>query len=105
MRTFVVECPPMNVVVLSLLLAQFECSVRDMRLSPSYRAGHVDLFSAAYLPYCNLFVTSDQKQERCLREIVSTARLATEIRSYGEFRDRLLLELGMSQEAQREESS
>jgi len=95
MQAFVGENPPMKAVVLSLLLAQFERSVPDMRLSPSYRAGHVDLFSAAYLPYCDVFVTGDQKQERCLREIVSAAGLMTEIRSYGEFRDGLLPELGM----------
>ena len=89
MRAFVAACPPVNAVVHSLLLAQFERSVRKLGAGPSYRAGHVDLFSAAYLPYCDVFVTNDQRQERCLREIVKAAKIATEIRSYTEFREGL----------------
>ena len=86
MRKFVAVCPPVDAVVHCLLLAQFERSVRDLRSAPSYRSGHVDLFSAAYLPDCDIFVTHDQRQERFLRDVGAAAGLVTKIRSYRDFR-------------------
>jgi hypothetical protein len=61
-RQFVAACPPMTALVHALSLAQFERSVRDLLSATSDHVGHVDLFSAVYLPYGEVFVTR-QKQE------------------------------------------
>jgi hypothetical protein len=38
-----------------------------------------------YLPYCDKFVTTDEEQRKCLREIAHLATVETEIMSYDDF--------------------
>jgi hypothetical protein len=52
-------------------------------------AGGSDLLIAAYLPYCDEFISDDRDQQRCLREIVSLANLPTKVRWLREFRESL----------------
>ncbi len=47
------------------------------------RDGRIDLL--IYLPYCRVFVTHDEDQEACLREMLSVANVGAEILSYREF--------------------
>jgi hypothetical protein len=56
-----------------------------------YKAGRLDLFSAAYLPYCDRFVTDDAGQYKALRLVADEARLPTDVCTYTDFRRGLLL--------------
>ena len=61
-RTFYDACPPFRAIVLALCVAQHERCIRDLRHGQSLRAGRADLFAATYLPYCDHFVTDDNRQ-------------------------------------------
>ena len=71
-------------------MAVYERCVRDERQGKSYRAGGVDLFYSAYLPYCNEFVTHDPKQLQALQMVAHLADLPIRIRSFDEFRSGLI---------------
>jgi hypothetical protein len=86
LRDFVADCPPFHALVLAIVMAQYERSVRDLKVGASYRAERLDLYAAVYLPYCDQFITADERQERCLREIAAVAGLGVAIRSYKDFR-------------------
>jgi hypothetical protein len=87
-RDFADRCPPFLLMVLAATMAQFK---RAIVATPrkKRRAGRVDLLMSIYLPYCRVFVTHDDDQEECLREMAATANLDREILSYDEFRRRL----------------
>ena len=94
-RNFVDACPPFKALLLAIFVAQYEYSIRDLRVGTSLRAGRVDLYCATYVPYCDLFVTADERQYNALAEIVSVGKLTTEIVLYKNFRERLLPEFWM----------
>jgi len=90
-RQFIDNCPPFRAVVLATVLAQYERCIRDLKSGTSYRAGRIDLYMSAYLPYCDVFVTNDACQERCLREVASVGKFPTEIVGYGSLRNGLMV--------------
>jgi hypothetical protein len=69
----------------------------DNSLSPRRRfrkplkAGSNDLSMSVYLPYCDWSVTDDPGQERSLRAVTTAAMLETEILSYDDFCESLLV--------------
>ncbi len=90
-RAFAEVCPPFKAVMLSLCIAQYYRCIRDMRGEGTYRAGRLDLFMAAYVPYCDRFITNDTGQLNSLRLVASDAAPSTEILSYTEFRRGLVI--------------
>jgi hypothetical protein len=90
-RAFVDDCPPFLALMLSLMHAQFEWSIREKQITKRKRVGKIDLFCAGYLPYCDIFITNDAEQRRCLREIAAAAKLSVEVYSHAQFRDRLMV--------------
>lgn len=80
-RIFVADCPPFLCLLLGLVHAQFEWTIRA-RKGP----GRVDLFSAIYLPYCDIYVTDDDAQRKCLTEIALTANLPVDVVSFRDFK-------------------
>jgi hypothetical protein len=90
MRTFLAECPPFHALMLGLVHAQFEWSITDNPAKKRKRVGMTDLFCAIYLPYCDVYVTDDDEQRRCLTEIAAAVKLPVEIRSFAEFSGRLM---------------
>jgi hypothetical protein len=78
-RRFIVACPPLRA-------AHYERCIRDLRIGPSLRAGRYDLFMSVYLPYCDQFVTDDDKQRKSLQEVTSVGGVATQVRAYKEWR-------------------
>jgi hypothetical protein len=90
-RAFVGESPPFLALMLGLVHAQFEWSIREQPIKKNKRVGRIDLFCAIYLPYCDIYVTDDDEQRRCLTEIAATAKLPVEILSLASFADRLML--------------
>ena len=79
-------CPPLRAALLGLFVAYYERCIRDLKIGPSLRAGRYDLFMSVYLPYCDQFITDDDKQRRSLREVTSVGGFATEVRTYKEWR-------------------
>jgi hypothetical protein len=92
-REFAGKCPPFRAVVYALLLAWFDRSVADRHKRERYQAGRIDLFMAIYLPYCDQFISAEVHgmQAKCLREIAPAANISTEIRSYDDFCNSLLM--------------
>jgi hypothetical protein len=89
-RAFTEECPPFLAVMLGLIHAQFEWSIREKPIKKSKRIGKIDLFCSAYLPYCDLYITNDDEQRMCLTEIGAAAKLSVEILSFTDFSNRLM---------------
>jgi hypothetical protein len=90
LRKFIGVCPPFHAFVLSLAMAEYGYGIRDHKAHGSYRAERSDLLSALYLPYCDIFVTDDARQLRCLPEIAAAAGLTVEILRWRDFRKRFL---------------
>lgn len=89
-RDFAARCPPFLMMVLAAVMAQYRRAIVETPKRRK-RAGRVDLLMSVYLPYCRVFVTHDDDQEACLREMAAVADLDTEIFSYRDFRSRLLV--------------
>lgn len=86
-RAFVLDCPPFNALLLALVMAQFERTVRDLKTGESLRADRADLYMSVYLPYLDIFITMDNHQYKCLREIATVAKLGVEVVWYEDFRE------------------
>ncbi len=52
--------------------------------------GHLDLWSATYLPSCDVFVTGDKRQRRALKILNGGSARPASIMSYGEWREVVL---------------
>jgi hypothetical protein len=89
-RAFIADCPPFLALMLGLAHAQFEWSIKGTQTSKRKRVGRLDLFSSIYLPYCDIYITDDDEQRRCLREIATTAEIPVEIVSLATFAARLM---------------
>ena len=90
LRTFIRDCPPFHAFVLSVVMAEYGYSVRPADALGSYRCERSDLLSALYLPFCDIFVTDDKRQVRCLREIALAANIPVEILRYKDFRQKFI---------------
>jgi len=89
-RKFITACPPFHAFVLSLVMAEYGYSVRHHKALGSYRAERSDLLSALYMPYCDIFVTDDKRQLRCLPEIAAVCCPSVEILRYADLRKRFI---------------
>lgn len=92
-RDFMAKCPPFRAIAYAYLLAWFDRSLGDRHKREKYKAGRIDLFMSIYLPYCDQFISAERggMQEKCLREIARVAQLLTEVRSYDDFCQSLML--------------
>jgi len=85
-KHFTDNCPPFRALLLALLMSWYNTSLRDGNNSEKLAAGRNDLFMAVYLPLCDIFVTRDASQEKCLRELRNyLGSPAAEIMSFDEF--------------------
>ncbi len=84
-KMFIDVCPPFRAACYALVMAWFNYS-----LGPTHdrfpRSGRNDLMMAAYLPYCDRFITQDFAQRRDLAEIAVAAKLHCEVAFFDEFR-------------------
>ena len=85
-RRFVDACPPFQGLLLAAFAASYERCIRELANGkPSLRAGRVDVLMSVYLPYCDEFITADQRQENCLKEVAALGSLDVRVRAYEEF--------------------
>ena len=82
-RAFMEVCPPFRAACYGLVMAWYNGSLRVQDGTPT--AGRNDLMMAAYLPYCDLFVTADWPQRKELREITVEAKIDCRVASFEEF--------------------
>jgi hypothetical protein len=90
LRRFVKACPPFQAMLLAIMMFLYGRCVKKENVPGSYRAGRLDVLMATYLPYCDILVTKDSKQEICLREIASEADIDASVLEYGRFRNVLV---------------
>jgi len=82
-KAFMDVCPPFRATGYGLVMAWYNGSLRPLDRTPTAKRN--DLMMAAYLPYCDKFVTADWAQRKELREIAVEARIGCEIISFEEF--------------------
>ncbi len=85
-RKFWDSSPPFQCVMGALCAAFYDRDVRPPNLPRSLEAGWADTFMAAYLPYCDQFVTADDGQLACYREVAQLHVPGLIIRSWYDLR-------------------
>jgi hypothetical protein len=84
-RMFMHICPPFRASCYAVLGSWYDCALKHP--PPKKPAGRNDHMMAAYLPYCERFVTRDKKQTTRLNEIAVEAQISCDVRYYDEFLD------------------
>jgi hypothetical protein len=69
--------------------AIYQRSVKRQVFGHGNNPGHLDLWSATYLPSCDVFVTADKRQRRALKILNKGSVRPASIRSYREWREGL----------------
>jgi len=82
-KAFMDVCPPFRATCHGLVMAWYNGSLRTP--DGTATANRNDLMMAAYLPYCDKFVTADWAQRKELVEITTEAKIDCEILSFEEF--------------------
>jgi len=82
-KTFMDICPPFRASCYAVLGSWYDCSLKHP--PPKKPAGRNDHMMAAYLPYCERFVTRDKKQTKRLQEVAVEAQITCDVRYYDEF--------------------
>jgi len=82
---FLKACPPLRALSFGQLMGFYRWSLRGQR-GRKEAAGRNDLLMAAYLPYCDWFITNDRPQRQDLSEVASNAEIACQVCSFEEFR-------------------
>lgn len=90
---FINVCPPFRALLYGTLISWYDLSIRDRHAGEKFQAGRNDMFMSVYLPYCDQFITAEERgeQEKCLREVINLAELETRVLSYDDFCDSLLV--------------
>jgi hypothetical protein len=63
--------------------------IRDPRKASLGKAGRYDMFTAVYLPYCEVFVTNDPGQWKTLTAVADLTGSEMEILLYADFKANL----------------
>jgi hypothetical protein len=88
-QQFIDNCLPCRALLCSCLMPWYNTSLRDYNKSEKFAVERNDLLMAIYLPFCDVFVTRDAEQEKCLRELTKHIGIHTEILGFDEFKDKL----------------
>lgn len=70
--------------------AIYQRTVQEQGYGHERNPGHLDLWSATYLPICDVFVTRDKRQRRALKILNEANPRPSQILSYAEWRQSLL---------------
>lgn len=70
--------------------AIYQRAVQEQGYGHKRNPGHLDLWSATYLPICDVFVTRDKRQRRALKILNKANPRPTRILSYAQWRESLL---------------
>lgn len=70
--------------------AIYQRAVKQQGFGHGKNPGHLDLWSATYLPSCDVFVTADKRQRRALKTLNKGNARPASINSYREWREAIL---------------
>lgn len=70
--------------------AIYQRAVQEQGYGHKRNPGHLDLWSATYLPICDVFVTRDKRQRRALKILNKANPRPSQILSYAQWRQSLL---------------
>jgi len=88
-KDFMDRCPPFKALLVALCFSQYDRCIRGEREPSLGKAGRLDVFSAVYLPYCQVFVTKDEGQHKALTAVSELMELSTSILMYEVFKANL----------------
>jgi len=88
-KDFIKQCEPFKALLIALCLSQYEMCIRDPRKASLGKAGRYDMFTAVYLPYCEVFVTNDPGQWKTLTAVADLTGSEMEILLYADFKANL----------------
>ena len=88
-QDFIERCLPFKALLVALCFSQYDRCIRDARQQSLGKAGRLDMFSAAYLPYCRVFVTNDRGQCKALKTVAEMICRDTHVLMFQEFKDRM----------------
>ena len=88
-KDFIDRCPPFKALLVALCFSQYDRCIRGENEASLGKAGRYDMFSAAYLPYCKVFVTRDEGQWKALTAVAELMRREMEILMYNDFKAKL----------------
>jgi hypothetical protein len=90
-RAFANLCPPMKAALYSQAVGQYHWAAKPELAPATYKAGALDLFSGAYLPFCEKFITNDEGQYHALKRVTEKIGIATDVWLYRDFVSALLI--------------
>ncbi len=70
--------------------AIYQRAVQEQGYGHKKNPGHLDLWSATYLPICDVFVTRDKRQRRALKILNKANPRPAQVLSYAQWRQSLL---------------
>ena len=88
-QDFTERCPPFKALLVALCFSQYDRCIRGENEPSLGKAGRLDLFSAAYLPYCRIFLTNDPGQWKALTAVAELMEREMEILMYEDFKAKL----------------
>ncbi len=88
-RKFWDSTPPFRCLLGALCAALYDKNVRLPNAPGSLKPGWADTFMAVYLPYCDQFVTADDRQLACYRHVAQLYVPGLSVRSWCDFRGTL----------------
>jgi hypothetical protein len=86
---FEAACAPFQCLMGALCAALYDRNVRLPNTPGSLKAGWADTFMAVYLPYCDQFVTADDRQLACYRQVAQLYVPGLSVRSWCDLRGAL----------------
>jgi len=90
LRPLLSSLPHWPMFLMGYACAIYQRAVREQGFGHRRNPGHLDLWSASYLPFCDIFITNDTRQRRALRVINKGNTHPARIISYAEWREKLL---------------
>lgn len=88
-KEFIDRCVPFKALLVALCFAQYDRCIRGDGVESPGRAGRNDMYSAVYLPYCSVFVTNDEGQQKALGSVADLMGLDVDVLMYPDFKNRL----------------
>ena len=82
--------PHWRMFLMGYACAIYQRAVREQGYGHKRNPGHLDLWSATYLPSCEIFITDDKRQRRALKIINTGSARRAQIVSYGDWREPFL---------------
>ena len=82
--------PHWRMFLMGYACAIYQRAIKERGFGCRSNPGHLDLWSATYLPSCDVFVTADKRQRRALKILNRGSRRPASIKSYGEWREVVL---------------